>query len=134
MIQRTTEDSNIHVPKGYVPDGLRPLLGDRPAPVPVFFRDGEVVIGPIPKGTPVSLLTSMDLTAPTCAGRSSARQHQKKLVDLFKQVKRGAEARQPTSFADRNIMEAMLSLSKCPDSWSTRATTSAPACSRRNRG
>ena len=60
-IQRTTADSYIRVPKGFVPDHLRGLLGTGQRLFPLFFRNGEVEIGPIPKGTPVSLLTSMDL-------------------------------------------------------------------------
>ena len=60
-IQRTTSDSFIRVPEGYLPDGFRPLLGIGRRLFPYLFRDGEVSIGPIPKGTPVSLITSMDL-------------------------------------------------------------------------
>ena len=71
-------DSYIRVPRGFVPDGSHrcSALGQRL--FPMFFRNGEVEIGPIPKGTPVSLFTSMDLTgadlprgpAPKSSGRS----------------------------------------------------------------
>ena len=112
IIQRTQEDSHIRVPRGYVPPALRPLLAITRGLAPALFRDGEVFIGPIPKGTPVSLLSSMDLGADMPDAQRKA--HLKKLIDLFTdvagQLKRGNNA-----FADRNILERMLSLSKCPD-------------------
>ena len=86
-IQRTTADSYIRVPKGYVPDGLRPLLGVGRRLFPMLFRDGEVSIGPIPKGTPVSLLTSMDLLGADLP-QAQQKEHRKKLLDLLKQIRR----------------------------------------------
>ncbi|MGC4081498.1 MAG: hypothetical protein QM736_05115 [Vicinamibacterales bacterium] len=113
LIRRTSEDSYIHVPRGYVPDGLSPLLGAGARLFPMFFRNGEVMIGPIPRGTPVSLLTSMDVTGADLPD-AQRREQQKKLVALFKQVKR--ELKRGTDvFSDRNIMESMLQMSKCPD-------------------
>ena len=46
----------IRVPKGYVPEGLRPLLGVGQRLFPMLFRNGEVESGRFPKDTPVSLL------------------------------------------------------------------------------
>jgi hypothetical protein len=113
IIQRTSEDSYISVPRGYVPDGLSPLLGIGARLFPMFFRNGEVEIGPIPKGTPVSLFTSMDFTGADLPD-AQRREQQKKLLALFKQVKR--ELKRGTDiFSDRNIMESMLQMSKCPD-------------------
>ena len=112
IIQRTTQDSHIRVPGVYIPPALRPLLAITRGLAPALFRDGEVFIGPIPKGTPVSLLTSMDLGADMPDAQRKA--HLKKLIDLFTDVtamlKRGNNP-----FADRNILERMLALSKCPD-------------------
>ncbi len=112
-IQRTTSDSFIRVPEGYLPDGLRPLLGIGRRLFPYLFRDGEVSIGPIPKGTPVSLITSMDLLGADLP-EEQQKEHRKKLVTLLKQIqaelKRGGDA-----FGNRNVMETMLSMSNCPD-------------------
>ncbi len=113
LIQRTSEESFIRVPKGYVPDGLRPLLGIGQRLFPMFIRDGEVVIGPIPKGTPVSLLTSLDMTGADLPDAERKAQR-KKLLRLIQQIKR--ELKRGTDiFSDRNIMESMLAMSKCPD-------------------
>ena len=114
IIQRTTEDSFVRVPKGYVPDGLEPLVGVGQRLFPMFFRNGEVNIGPIPKGTPVSLLTSMDLTGNDLPATERRAQKQKMLA-LLKQVARDLKRGNTEIFSDRNVMETMLSLSKCPD-------------------
>jgi cytochrome c2 len=112
-IQRTTSDSFIRVPEGYLPEGLRPLLGIGRRLFPYLFRDGEVSIGPIPKGTPVSLVTSMDLLGADLP-RDQQKEHRQKLLTLLKQIqaelKRGGDA-----FGNRNVMETMLSMSNCPD-------------------
>ena len=51
VIDRTTADSYLEVPEGYVPDDLRRLLGlgQRLLPVP-RSGNGDVEIGPIPEG------------------------------------------------------------------------------------
>jgi hypothetical protein len=112
-IQRTTADSFIRVPEGYLPDGLRPLLGVGRRLFPYLFRDGEVSIGPIPKGTPVSLITSMDLLGADLP-QDQQKEHRQKLLTLLKQIqaelKRGGDA-----FGNRNVLETMLSMSNCPD-------------------
>jgi hypothetical protein len=113
LIQRTTEESYIHVPKGFVPDGLTPLLGIGQRLFPMFFRDGEVMVGPIPKGAPVSLFTSLDLTGADLPDEQRKAQR-KRLLTLLKQITRELK-RGNDIFSDRNIMDAMLSASKCPD-------------------
>ncbi|MGE3513399.1 MAG: hypothetical protein AB7N65_31455, partial [Vicinamibacterales bacterium] len=113
LIQRTTEDSTIRVPKGFVPEGLGPLLGIGQRLFPMFFRNGEVVIGPIPKGTPVSLFTSMDLTGNDLPD-AERREQRKKLLRLLQQIKREVKKNNDL-FTNREIMETMISMSKCPD-------------------
>lgn len=112
-IQRTTEDSTIRVPKGFIPDGLGSLLGLGQRLFPMFFRNGDVVIGPIPKGTPVSLFSSMDMTGADLP-EPQRREQRKKLLRLVQQITRGLK-RGDDIFTDRNIMETMVEMSKCPD-------------------
>jgi hypothetical protein len=112
-IQRTTADSRITVPKGFIPDNLRGLLGIGQRLFPMFFRNGEVEIGPIPKGTPVSLVTSMDLLGADLSP-AERQEHLKKLATLLKQFKRELK-RGGDIFTNRQIMDTMLSMSKCPD-------------------
>jgi hypothetical protein len=42
------------------------------------------------------------------------KEHLKKMIDVFKEVAEGLK-RGDNPFADRNILEKMLKLSKCPD-------------------
>jgi hypothetical protein len=101
------------VPEGYVPEGLRGLLGIGQRLFPFFFRDGRVEIGPIPQGTPVSLVTSMDVLGADLP-REQRDEHLKKLTALLKQMKRELQ-RKNDVFASQEVMRAMLDVSKCPD-------------------
>jgi hypothetical protein len=112
-IQRTTSESYIRVPKGFVPDNLRGLLGVGQRLFPFLFRNGEVEIGPIPKDTPVSLLTSMDLLGADLP-EAERRAHLKKLARLLAQVKREFK-RHNDIFSSQEIMKTMVEMSKCPD-------------------
>jgi hypothetical protein len=112
-IQRTTAESSITVPRGFVPENLRGLLGIGQRLFPFLFRGGEVFVGPIPKDTPVSLLTSMDLLGADLP-EAERRAHLKKLADLLGQMKRELK-RGNDVFSNRQIMDTMLSMSKCPD-------------------
>ena len=67
-----------------------------------MFRDGEVFIGPIPKDTPVSLFTSMDLGADM--PESERKAHTRSCSISFKQITRELK-RGNDPFADRNIAE-----------------------------
>jgi hypothetical protein len=112
-IQRTTTDSFIQVPKGYIPDQLRGLLGIGQRLFPMFFRNGDVEIGPIPKGTPVSLVTSMDLLGADMP-REERRQHLKKVAVLLGRMKRELK-RGNDVFSSKDVMQGLLTISKCPD-------------------
>jgi hypothetical protein len=112
-IQRTTAESYIKVPEGYVPDELRGLLGLGQRLFPFLFRNGEVEIGPIPKDTPVSLLTSIDVLGADLP-EAERREHVKKLAALLQQIQRELK-RKNDLFASQEVMRAMLAVSKCPD-------------------
>jgi hypothetical protein len=63
LIDRTTVDSYLRVPKGYLPDFLqKPEFADLAKRLtPDLIGDGGIEIGPIPKGTPVNLLSNVNL-------------------------------------------------------------------------
>ena len=112
-IQRTTAESYIRVAEGYVPDQLRGLLGIGRRLFPFLFRNGNVEIGPIPKDTPVSLLSSVDMLGADLP-EAQRREHMKKLARLLGQVKRELK-RKNDIFASQEVMRAILEISKCPD-------------------
>ena len=119
-IDRTTESSYLTVPAGFVPDLLKPLLGPGERILPSVFGEGEIRIGPIPKGTPVGLLANLDLLGEGLQGEQKL-EHQKKVVELFITMKHDLEAL-PKSATDEdarrvfaNLVPELLALSKCPD-------------------
>jgi hypothetical protein len=112
-IQRTTAESFLRVPEGYVPDNLRALLGVGRRLFPFLFREGRIEIGPIPQGTPVSLLTSIDLLGADLP-EDQRKEHFKKLTRLLAQMKRELK-RKNDIFASQEVMRLLLDMSKCPD-------------------
>jgi hypothetical protein len=122
LIDRTTASSYVRVPVGYLPPLLAPLV-KKLAPAAVVGEMG-LQIGPIPKGTPVNLLTNLDVrpdnyrTTQTTGERLA---HDKKLLDLLVKIKQDLEALPANATDDqaravfKNLAKPMLELSKCPD-------------------
>ena len=122
LIDRTTEPSYLVIPRGFLPDAAVKLLEPFRAELPWLFNaNGDIELGPIPKGTPVGLLANLELR-PDEADLLERVAHDAKLVELVIQLKRdlsdaarerqrraGARSASPTS------SEPLLALSKCPD-------------------
>ena len=100
-------------PKATSPTHLRGLLGIGERLFPFLFRNGNVEIGPIPKDTPVSLLTSIDLLGVDLP-ENERKAHLDKLVNLLEQMKRELK-RKNDVFASQEVMRSLLEMSKCPD-------------------
>jgi hypothetical protein len=127
-IQRTTTTSKIKVPAGDLPDGGIALMDWAPwihhlahAILPSFFtRDGDLEIGPIPKGTPVSLIANIQLLAESPNIEDKA-EHAKKLFGLLIKLKKALASLPPNatdaqaSTAFRPLVKELISISKCPD-------------------
>lgn len=109
VIDVTTATSYIRVPKGYLPTFLKRLGGPLSRWLPWLFSGEGIEIGPIPKGTPVNLLSNLDL------------EQKHKVLKVLLKTKRELKAL-PTDASDeearaqfRNLVEPMLAVSKCPD-------------------
>jgi hypothetical protein len=119
-IDRTTERCNIKIAGGYLPDALQKLKGVGQIIAPQLVKDGGLVIGPIPKGTPIGLLANINPFSEDPSPAAQA-EHAKKLVDLVRTL--NSDLRKlgdhPTdeqaAQVFRNSVEQMLELSKCPD-------------------
>ncbi len=112
-IQRTTMESYLRVPEGYIPDNLRGLLGVGQRLFPFLFRNGRIEIGPFPQGIPVSLVTNMDVSGAELPPEQQ-RAHRERLLALLKTMKRELQ-RKNDIFASQQVMRDMLAVSKCPD-------------------
>jgi hypothetical protein len=120
VIDRTNQTSYIRIAAGYLPDFLRPLLGPGQRFFPWLFGDSGVVIGPVPKGTPVDLLANLDLLG-DATDPDEQLKHQKKVLELLLAMKHDLEAL-PAGASDEdankvfaNLVPQLLELSKCPD-------------------
>ena len=128
VIDRTTTRSYLRIPKGYLPDFLQGILEleEKILPdvqlLPSLFTENGIEIGPIPKGTPVNLLTNLNVY-PDGAGVIDRFLHKRKLVHSLIKIKRALKAVPPDAtdeearkvFREKDVVESLLELSKCPD-------------------
>jgi hypothetical protein len=119
-IDRTTSPSFLRVARGYIPTPLEPLLGLGERLLPAAFSGGGIEIGPIPAGTPVNLLASLNVLSEDPDPVKKAQYEGKalklvgRMIDDLKKLganATGDQARQ--AFA--NLVDPLLELSKCPD-------------------
>ena len=120
-IDRTTERSNVTIPRGYVPEALQPLQSTLHRWFPwLVDAGGDIVLGPIPKGVPVNLLANLKLRAESDSLTDKVA-HVKDVGELLVKLKVDL-ATAPAGASDdelrakfANLREPMLKLSKCPD-------------------
>ena len=121
VIDRMTQRSDVTIPVGYVPEGLQPLQGWLHRWFPwLVAAGGDVVLGPIPKDTPVGLLANLKLRAESDDLGDKAAQV-RKLGEFLLKLKLDL-ATAPAGASDEelrakfaNLKAPLLALSKCPD-------------------
>jgi hypothetical protein len=120
-IDRTTQDSYLKISYGYLPDALQSLRGiGRFFPWLLDDQDKIVKIGPIPKGTPVGLLTNINPLSDS-DDPAARLEHDKQLLALVVELNADLVKLGPNATDDQarqvfsNLVDNMLSLSKCPD-------------------
>lgn len=120
LIDRTTIDSYLIVPGGFLPGPLKSLLNPLHRWLPSVFGPGEIKIGPIPKGTPVNLLSNTELYKDD----TTLAENLPRYVQLLELIKTAAHdlkqlPKDPTDDAARkgfsNLRAPLLNFSKCPD-------------------
>jgi hypothetical protein len=119
-IDRTTEQSYITIPAGYLPDTFSGLLDFWHRFFPWIVGEEGIEIGPIPKGTPVNLLANLQLL-PETTNPGERLKHDVKAVDLLirvkhalKQLPKNATDEEANTVFSKAARE-MFELSKCPD-------------------
>lgn len=111
VIDVTTETSYLQVAPGYLPPELESLKGPLSWLLPnVFTPEGGVMVGPIPKGTPVNLLSNINLKTPVPQLLGLIKTLTK---DLKKLPKDATDEDAKRIFA--NAVPKLLEVSKCPD-------------------
>jgi hypothetical protein len=109
VIDVTSATSYLRVPKGYLPDFLQPLVEPLSHADPHVFSAGGIEIGPIPEGTPINLLSNIDLEQ---RGKT-LKVLLKAKADLKALPRNASDAQARAVFA--NLVDPMLDVSKCPD-------------------
>jgi hypothetical protein len=117
-IDRTTQRSYLKIAIGYLPEALRPVA----ARFPEFLDEKKenLMIGPIPRGTPIGLLANLN-PLPESADPAERLDHDKKLLNLVIKLATDLHKLPPGSTDDdakkifSNAVTQMLELSKCPD-------------------
>jgi hypothetical protein len=110
VIDRTPEASFLRLQGGFLPDFLQPLVGFFSRWLPWLFGEGGVEIGPIPKGTPINLISNLDLSSSKV-----------QLLKLLLKIKRDLKVL-PKDATDEqgravfaSLVEPLLEVNKCPD-------------------
>ena len=112
FIYRTTETSYIKLAPGFLPASLQKLLSwnDWLARwLPWLLSEDGIKIGPIPKGTPVNLLTNIDL--------DTSKLDLAKLLLRIKAELKAVEGKSEKEAAEvfKGLVPDLLKVSKCPD-------------------
>jgi hypothetical protein len=117
VIDRTTETCYLRVASGYVPERLK---GWGETLVPGIFGEEGIEIGPIPKGTPVSLLANL-MIRPEELGFWDSIAHRRKLLQLLLDINRDLKQLGPNATNEqaqtvlKPLADQLMALSKCPD-------------------
>ena len=117
-IDRTDQRSEIIVPAGFVPEVLQPLRSWMHRWFPSL--GGDITLGPIPKGMPVSLISNLKLQSESDKLSDKAAHVRdvgevlvKLQADLLTAPKDATDQQLLEKFA--NLRAPLLRLSKCPD-------------------
>ncbi len=120
FMDRTTARSFLKVSSGYLPAPLEPLLGFGERFLPAVFSGNGLMIGPIPAGTPVNLLASLNVLSedPDPARRVA---YEGKALSLIRRMVGDLRQLSPNATDDQarqvlmNLVDPLLEMSKCPD-------------------
>lgn len=121
MMDRTTAQSWLVIPKGFQPEILVKLFEPFRDDLPWLYNaEGDIELGPIPKGAPIGLLANLDLRQDQ-ADVLERIEHDFRLARLIIKIKRDlkdlpegvTDEQARAAFAD--LVEPLLELSKCPD-------------------
>jgi hypothetical protein len=120
-IDRTTQTSNVTIPIGFVPEALQPLQSKVHRWFPwLSDESGGIVLGPIPEGIPVGLLSNLmlrsesdDLAVKAAHLVKVGELLVKLKLDLAKAVLSDNDNGPRLEFA--NLRKPLMDLSKCKD-------------------
>lgn len=108
VVDKTTEPSYLYASYGFLPDFVRDYA-DHTILLRHCFDESGLKLGPIPSGTPINLLSNIDLSQ-----QEKLKELAPKLLLDFARIRcRGDEERAREVF--RNLVPGLLGVNKCPD-------------------
>lgn len=108
VIDKTSEASYLYASYGFLPEFVRDYA-DHTLLLRHCFDENGLKLGPIPSGTPINLLSNIDLSQQEKLEELAP----KLLLDFAKIRCRGDEERAREVF--RNLVPGLLGVNKCPD-------------------
>lgn len=120
VIDRTTVTSYLRIASGYLPDAIKGISGPLHQLLPNVFGSDGIQIGPIPAGTPVDLLSNLELVSDDGDLRQRA-QNDAKVLAVVKRMKHDLESLPPNATDEQaravfvNLVGPLMDASKCPD-------------------
>ncbi|WP_255550916.1 hypothetical protein [Granulicella sp. dw_53] len=120
LVYRTTQQSYLRVASGFLPEPLTSGTKFEHFLAPWLFSEDGIQIGPIPKGTPVNLLSNLDLMSDS-TNRLERLEHNARVLSLVIRLKHGLQKLPPNPtdeqvekiFAD--VEPDLIKFNKCPD-------------------
>lgn len=109
QIDKTTATSYLKIAGGFLPEFLQKHVGFLSFLWPSVFGDGGIELGPIPQGTPVNLLSNINLKE-----KDKLLKLLPKILHDLKKLPRNAND-EDAKKAFANLVEPLLEVSKCPD-------------------
>jgi hypothetical protein len=120
LIDRTDTQSYLRVRSGFLPAPLSNGTKFEHALLPWLFSEDGIQIGPIPKGTPVSLLSNLDLMSDS-TNRLERLEHNAQVLSLIVRLKHDLE-KLPANPTDAEVEKVfagvepdLVKFDKCPD-------------------
>ena len=121
-VDRTTQQSYLRVANGYLPAPLSSTtaMAIEHKLLPWLFNEDGIQIGPIPAGTPVNLLSNLDLMSDS-TNRLERIEHNTRVVVLLLKLKHDLEKLPPNPSDEQvrkifsNVEPDLIRFNKCPD-------------------
>ncbi len=120
VIDRTTTQTYLRVPSGYLPEFLQGMTSIQQRLLPAIFGEDGIEIGPIPKGTPINLLANLNVRSES-TDLVERIEHDKNVLQLLLKLKQDLKKLPKDASDDEakkvfgNLVEPLLKLNKCPD-------------------
>jgi hypothetical protein len=119
-IDRTSAKSYVKIPLGFLPDVVADFLKFEELFLPMTKDQEGLKIGPIPQGTPVGLLASLDYDPGEHLSLAERLKRDKDILELALRAK--SDLKNAQNLPDdqlqkhfENLVDPLLALSKCPD-------------------